>query len=283
MEMKKWALLLVFFCFSCTSQSPYKYHLSICAIFKNEAEWLQEWILYHHKVLGVEHFYLYNNESTDEYEAILKPFIEKGLVELYDWDSETPDHLAFGAFMDAPWNAAQIGAYNHCLKRCALGISKWVAMIDIDEFIVPKRGIKSFYRLLDRAKKKHKGSVSIHWRMFGTSGVERLEDGEFLTEKLLKRSRDIDPKNQTVKSIHRPEAVDFCIIHIADQLNPGFGEKTFKPEIVQLNHYWTRTASFCREKRGYSYENQQELFESLNEIEDRAILKYVPQLKKSVR
>ena len=67
------------------------------------------------KVLGVEHFYLYNNESTDDFETVIMPFIEKGLVELYDWDSENPDHLAFGAFMDAPWNAAQIGAYNRHL------------------------------------------------------------------------------------------------------------------------------------------------------------------------
>lgn len=281
--MKKLAYLLLIFCFSCTSKPSHKYQLSICAIFKNEADWLDEWILYHHKVLGVEHFYLYNNESTDDFESVLKPFIEKGLVELIYWDSKNPDHLAFGAFMDAPWNAAQIGAYNDCLKRKALGVSKWVAMIDIDEYIVPKKSVKSFYHLLNQAEKNEKGTVSIHWRMFGTSGVEKLEEGEFLTEKLYRRSIDEDPKNQTVKSIHRPEAVGFCLIHIAEQLKPGFGAKTFKPELVQLNHYWTRTASFCREKRAISKENQRELFESLDEIEDRVILKYMPQLRESMR
>ena len=42
-----------------------KYKVSICAIFKNEAKYLREWIEFH-KIVGVEHFYLYNNFSTDD-------------------------------------------------------------------------------------------------------------------------------------------------------------------------------------------------------------------------
>ena len=37
-----------------------KYKISICGIFKNESCFLKEWIEYH-EILGVEHFYLYNN------------------------------------------------------------------------------------------------------------------------------------------------------------------------------------------------------------------------------
>ena len=40
--------------------SEKKYKLSICAIFKNEANYLKEWIEYH-RMVGVEHFYLYNS------------------------------------------------------------------------------------------------------------------------------------------------------------------------------------------------------------------------------
>lgn len=278
--MKKLAFLLLIFFLGCTSKPTHPYKLSICAIFKDEAKWLKEWVVYHHAVLGVEHFYLYNNESSDEYESVLKPFIESGLVELYDWDSENPAHLAYGPFMDAPWNAAQLGAYNDCLKNKALGVSKWVAMIDIDEFIVPKSGVKSFYKLLDQAEKKHKGTVSIPWRMFGTSGVETLNEGELLTEKMVRRSVDEDPKNQTVKSIHRPEAIEFCLIHIAEKLKPGFGAKTFKPHLVQLNHYWARTLEFCRDKRGLSSGN--DFLESLEQVQDRDIFTFLPQLKEAM-
>jgi hypothetical protein len=50
------------------------YYLTIGAIFKNESHCLQEWIE-HHIFHGVEHFYLLNDGSTDEYMKILQPYI----------------------------------------------------------------------------------------------------------------------------------------------------------------------------------------------------------------
>ena len=49
-----------------------KYNVSICAIFKNEAPYLREWIEFNHLV-GIEHFYMYNNNSEDDYLVVLKP------------------------------------------------------------------------------------------------------------------------------------------------------------------------------------------------------------------
>src|SRR6187431_2863710 len=62
----------------------YKYTVSLCGIFKNEAKFLDEWIQFH-LVVGIDHFYLYNNNSDDNYYEILKPYIEKGFVDLIDW------------------------------------------------------------------------------------------------------------------------------------------------------------------------------------------------------
>lgn len=71
--------------FGCSSEKPPR--LAICAIFKNEAPWLKEWLVYHRTILKVDRFYLYNNQSTDHYKEILQPFIEEGLVELVQWGS----------------------------------------------------------------------------------------------------------------------------------------------------------------------------------------------------
>lgn len=274
--------LIAFLIFSSCS-SPHCYHLAICSIFKNEAPWLKEWLLYHHHVLGVEHFYLYNNESTDHYLEVLEPFIQKGIVELFDWDSKDPKHQAFGAFMDAPWSSAQLGAYNHCLTQKALGKAKWVAMIDIDEFIVPMKGISSFYACLKKAEKKKKGTVSLQWRVFGTSGVQELQEGELLTEKLTFRSSDTHPWNLLVKSIHRPEAIDFCLVHIADKLKPNFGAVTLSADEARIHHYWARTEQFCLEKRNLSKESNPKFFEELNQIEDLSIHEYSKRIKDSFR
>ena len=63
---------------------PKQYKVSVCAIFKNEAPYLKEWIEFN-RIVGVEHFYLYNNNSEDNYEEIIAPYIKKGLVTLVQW------------------------------------------------------------------------------------------------------------------------------------------------------------------------------------------------------
>ncbi len=177
--------------------------------------------------------------------------------------------------MDAPWSASQLGAYNDCLKNRALGKVDWVAMIDIDEFIVPAKGASAFYDLLRKAKKNNKGSISIHWKIFGTSNVKELLEGELLTEKLTWCSKPDHPWNKRVKSFHRPEAVTFALVHIAQTLKPGFGSKTFSPDQVTLHHYWTRTENYCAEKRKSSKETDPDFFENLCQIEDKTIHQYL--------
>ncbi len=266
--------LLIVFCFltfSCSSN--HRYPLAICAIFKDEASWLKEWITYHHKVLGVQHFYLYNNDSSDNYAEVLRSFIQQGIVELIDWSSNDPSHHMVG---HENLISAQLGAYNDCLKSRALGKAKWVAMIDIDEYIVPAKGIKSFYGILRKAEKRRKGTIRLFWRVFGTSDIETLKPGELLIEKLLWRSQDAHPWNRHVKSIHRPEAVAFCLVHEAGKLKEKFHRQTIPMDHVSIHHYWTRTAEACRSKRRMSKETNPEFFQALHELQDDTILQYIP-------
>ncbi|MBQ3442569.1 MAG: glycosyltransferase family 92 protein [Selenomonadaceae bacterium] len=52
------------------------YDLAVVAIFKDEARYLREWLDYH-LAAGVEHFYLYNNDSSDDYATVLAPYVKK--------------------------------------------------------------------------------------------------------------------------------------------------------------------------------------------------------------
>jgi hypothetical protein len=58
-------------------------YLSICATFKDEAPYLPEWTEFHRRV-GVEHFFLYDNLSTDGSREVLEPWVHAGLVTLSD-------------------------------------------------------------------------------------------------------------------------------------------------------------------------------------------------------
>ena len=69
-----------------TMQQPY---LVACAIFRDEAPFLAEWIAFH-RLVGVDHFFLYDNGSQDEPESVLAPFLAEGCVTLKPWPISMP-------------------------------------------------------------------------------------------------------------------------------------------------------------------------------------------------
>ena len=94
-----------------------KYKFSICSIFKNEGPYLKEFLEYH-LLMGFEHFYLYNNNSDDNYKEVLQPYVESGIVTLVEW----PVVPGQGPMYDH-WYAT----YRH--------ESSWVSFLDLDKYI----------------------------------------------------------------------------------------------------------------------------------------------------
>ena len=138
-----------------------KYDVSICAIFKNEGKYLKEWIEYH-KIVGVQHFYLYNNFSTDNYKEVLKPYVEEGLVTLTDWSIPQ----------------GQMKAYADCVAKYSKD-TQWIGFIDLDEFVVPNKtdSIGEFLK-----KFINRPLVLIYWKMFGTSGIIHRDEKTLVTD-----------------------------------------------------------------------------------------------------
>ncbi len=139
-----------------------KYRVSICAVFKDEAEILKEWVEYH-LIVGVEHFYLYNNNSSDGFMEILTPYINRGVITLIDW----------------PMQQGQLAAYNDAINRYSHE-TKWMGFIDLDEFVVPKKA-DTVYDFLKQFDSKA-GAVLIYWRVFGSSGIVKRDKTKLFTE-----------------------------------------------------------------------------------------------------
>lgn len=127
-----------------------KHRISLCLIFKNEAPFLKEWIDYH-RTIGVDHFYLYNNNSTDDYKLVLKPYIDNSIVTLIDY----------------PGNHVQMKAYKHCFENFSTE-TNWIGFFDTDEFICP-RYITDINQWLKRFSKYP--SVLIYNQVFGSGGL----------------------------------------------------------------------------------------------------------------
>lgn len=236
--MKKVVVFLSLF-FLC----GYKYELSIAAIFKDEAAYLKEWIEYH-KLVGVEHFYLYNNDSQDDYLTILQPYIEQHEVELIQWNQKATS-----------WENwiyhVQPQAYTHAINL-AKHQTKWLAIIDIDEFLAP---ITTNYVPEILKEYEDFGGIGFNWKIFGHSWLWTLPTNKLLIEALNLRAPDSWPTHLGVKSIVRPDRVlrvehpHYVVykegfFHVNSKKQPLIDHEGRTNgvyyDVLAINHYWSR-------------------------------------------
>ena len=104
--------------------------IAICAIFKDEAPYLLEWIAFH-RMVGVDLFVLYDNGSTDGGTDLVRRSSFAHNVTIIEWN-------------DQP---RQISAYRHFHANYAKDFT-WAAFIDLDEFITPVTGSSIRYILV---------------------------------------------------------------------------------------------------------------------------------------
>ena len=222
------------------------YDLAICAIFQNEASFMKEWIDYHVQV-GVQHFWLYNNNSTDHYKKVLQPYINEGIVELIEWPSVQEENDVINYSF-----TVQPGAYTNAIQR-STGKTKWLAIIDLDEFIVPAFG-NSVVNILENFFVNESG-ICVNWQCYGTSHVKKAPEGQMLRHLTLKMKWD-HLKNRFFKSIVRPEKVSHCtnphfviylpgFYHVNTIYEPiGDFDHSVNIHLLRINHYWTRDEWF---------------------------------------
>ena len=216
--------------------TPARY-LSIAAMFKNEAPYLAEWLEFH-RLVGVEHVYLYDHGSTDNFADVLAPFIKDGFVTLMPW----------GLPYTTGMMKAQIIAFGHALLTFGHDW-RWMAFIDVDEFLFPVEG-DSLLKTLSAYDDLP--AVVVFWTMFGFSGHETPPQG-LVTENYTMRAPF--PTYAKPKSIVDPSAVRAVggahLFDIDAGNTSGFNEQrqlvsksdlgNLTSKLLRLNHYYTRS------------------------------------------
>ena len=211
-----------------------KHELAVCAIFREEAPFLDEWISFHLGV-GATHFYLYNNFSTDNFRDVLAPWIERGIVTLIEW----------------PVAVGQLPAYRDCLKR-ARWDCRWIAFIDIDEFLFSPAGTDVRVVLHDYADLP---GLEV-WQVFFGSGGHVSRPAGPVTEAYLKHAPTTI--KTTVKTIANPRMVYKVGVHNSKYWHgealDGARRRVVSAEIgavlepLRINHYWSRSIEDLRTK-----------------------------------
>lgn len=229
---------------SCNLRSPRDY-LAICAIMKNEGRYIPEWIEFH-RLVGVERFYLYDNDSTDNSREILRPWIEDGIVRLMPW----PNFIAR--------KNAQYLAYAHAAALTA-HTTRWLACLDLDEFLFPvvESDLRVVLRELEAAR-----SIAVFRREFTFCGHEEPPAGPVIANYNLttaptqfsksKYKSITDPISiQGVRSAHSFE-LQHGINLVNENLEPLRKDSKRRLKVcsekLRINHYFTKSKSEFHEK-----------------------------------
>ena len=250
----------------------------ICAIFRNEAPYLREWIEFH-RIVGVEHFYLYQNLSEDDWDSVLRPYVNDGVVEIKDWPIMPP---------------SQRPAYQDFINSHR-GKSMWAAFIDIDEFLFSPT-FPTLPEALQQAPGQW-GAVGVNWMCFGASGQEQRMLGPVI-ERFTLRPADEFGANVHIKSIVRMDCVDSTAgdAHHFNVYGGTFsecGERipgpfTARPSHrwLRINHYLTKSRQEYLHRISYgrvdiaAWRSPAE-FDGYQaaDVDDRAIWRFLPSLK----
>ena len=215
-----------------------KYFLSLCCIIKDE-RYLEEFIIYY-RLLGVEQFYIYDNESKHKISDRLNhPYFKKMCT-----------------IIDFPGKIQQLNAYNNCLNNYGHE-TKWLIIVDGDEFILPKKeNHKSLRDFLKDYKDYH--AIGINWVMFGTSFHDKIQEGFIIDNYRYSEGT----QNKHIKTICKPEFVinidnpHYVILKDPSKyidphknvINGTFNELD-TIDIIQINHYWGKSVEEHYEKR----------------------------------
>lgn len=111
-----------------------KYNLGIMTIFKNEQDYMEEWLDYH-ILQGFEQIYLYCNDPNIHLYTYLSNPKYTQYIKLIDWVNKKN----LGSL------TIQRQAYTHCVKNYSYQC-QFLLMLDLDEFINP---IKSYLKVSD--------------------------------------------------------------------------------------------------------------------------------------
>lgn len=257
--------------------------LNVCAIFRNEAPYLAEWIEFH-RLVGVERFYFYQNNSEDDWEPVLRPYVQQGVIEVQQWPVEAP---------------SQLPAFRHHIGRHR-GERGWTAFLDCDEFLFSPIH-QTVTEVLNNARFDNCGAIGVNWMCFGSGGEERRTEGPVI-ERFVFRPPDDFGANANFKSIIRMDRIegvggDAHFFRVRGGTWTDAGDLITAPlvapprhELLRINHYVTKSREEWLKRIAHGRVDMPcrrdptefEMYQS-QDVHDTTIWRFLPELKRRLR
>ena len=164
---------------------------ALCAIVKDEAGYIEEWLAFH-ILQGVSQVILYDNNSSDDTCERARSFAKSIDIQVIPW----PDS-------GRGFDRTQRRAYRDGARRLS-GAADYVAFIDLDEFL-----FASDYGLLGQtlaAFPTEVAAIAVNQRIFGSSG-QKSSTGDLVTSRFTMTAAADYPEGHFFKTIARPDRI----------------------------------------------------------------------------
>ena len=203
------------------------YALSVGAVFRNESDSIKEWID-HYLLHGAEHFYLINDDSTDNSTDILQPYVDQKIITLFDAN--------WGRYL-----GRQRDMYTHYILP-HLNESQWLLIVDLDEYMWSPMDI-NLCGVLNQCR--HLGQIQVRDTLFGSNG--HIEQPKGIVDSFTRCTTERKCLKYFVNS-------DYAFIHL-NVHHATFTEKDNEidkfvllgDEYFMLNHYSCQSCNFWRD------------------------------------
>lgn len=206
----------------------FQHRVCACTMLRNQARFLHEWIMYHARI-GVERWFIYDNNSDDDIENIIESLVNK--------DFKITRHLW-------PWIKTQEAGFAHCALR-ARDFCEWVAFIDVDEFLHLPSGVHLGTLISNQTIRPEVGELRISCHNFGPSGLKSIP-----TEGVMVGYNCRLSMPERHKSIVRPDKLNPSLINMVHHfdLKDGFRHVNVDRNLMVINHYKFQVWEVFKEK-----------------------------------
>jgi hypothetical protein len=272
-------------------------YLAASTIYRDDAEYLPEWIEFH-RLVGVERFFLYDNGSTDDHRDVLAPYVGEGTVTVQDW--------AQPFMREDGRTIASTGAFEHCVGAHRED-ARWIAFLDVDEFLFSPTGAPLPEVL--REYEQFPGVV-VNRAEFGPSGHQTKPSG-LVIESYVQRRRVRPDDEISHKSVVDPGRVQRCLgphsfvyddgLSVNEDRRPVDMARSVSRSRVtwsrlRAHHYWSRSEEERRRKAerwdeiGYSRALQrppravqrEPVAYALHPVTDDSLTRYAPAVREAM-
>ncbi|KAI3452522.1 hypothetical protein Pfo_009186 [Paulownia fortunei] len=195
-----------------------QHKMCVCTMLRNQARYLQEWVMYHARI-GVQRWFIYDNNSDDELEHVVESLVGANYnVTRHVW----------------PWIKTQEAGFAHCALR-ARDSCEWVGFIDVDEFFHLPSDFLSLHDVIsNQSRLSEVVELRVSCHSFGPSGLKKFPMKGVMAGYTCRLAA---PERH--KSIVKPEALNSSLINVVHHfhLKSGSRHVNMNKSVLVINHY----------------------------------------------